>query len=285
MRSAHRAWSARAHPLELGRRRVCVAGALLVALVGALLGHAPAIAATAPAPGPSYLFSIPTASGTLTGPTGRGLTLRLIGTRDYLTRFTERPLRDASVVANVDFARRFKTYFANSAPNAVLTYTPPGARIPVSIVLTIGHPRWNADQDTWTFSARRIRRQPDDVPGTSIHINPPPIPNPRTFKTATLLIDASSPTVGKPAELSGDGIANSLSEFLQPLFAKTLSGDAGDQLSLSWQSIIPTRWRPQMAAPHRPLRCRSCSRTSLRSIRPPTCASSSKAHCAMSRAA
>jgi hypothetical protein len=152
MRSAHRARRAHVSPLGSNRRRVSLAGALLVVSVGALLGCGPAIAATAPpTPAPSYLFSIPTASGTLTGPSGRQLTLRLIGARDYLTRFTDRPLRDASVVANVDFARRFKTYFANSAPNAVLTYTPSGARIPVSIVLTVKHPRWSADHDTWTY--------------------------------------------------------------------------------------------------------------------------------------
>ena len=39
----------------------------------------------------------------------------------YLTRFTDRPLRQAAVVANVDFARRFNGYFAGAQPNAVLS--------------------------------------------------------------------------------------------------------------------------------------------------------------------
>jgi hypothetical protein len=126
----------------------------------------------------------------LTGHNDQHLTLRLTDTRDYLTRFTDRPLRQAFVVANVDFAKRFKGYFASSKPNAVLTYTPHGSQIPVSIVLTIGQPRWNAKRSTWTFPATRIRKQPDNLPG--FHIKPPFIPNPRSFKQATLFIDDST---------------------------------------------------------------------------------------------
>jgi hypothetical protein len=75
----------------------------------------------------------------------------------------------------------------------VLTYTPTSDRIPVSIVLTIAEPRWNAQQHTWTFSATRIRKQPDNLPGTTVHITPPFIPNPRRFTHATLLIDGAAP--------------------------------------------------------------------------------------------
>lgn len=74
-------------------------------------------------------------------PNDHHLTLRLTDTRDYLTQFTDRPLRQAFVVANVDFARRFISCFARGAPNAVLTFTHPGTQIPDSIVLTIRHPR------------------------------------------------------------------------------------------------------------------------------------------------
>jgi hypothetical protein len=160
---------------------------------GALFAGAPAIAAkTKPAAAPQFLFSIPTASGTLTGPSDKHLTLRLVGTRNYLTRFTDRPLREAFVVANVDFARRFTTYFGNSKPNAVLTFTRPGSQIPVSIVLTIGQPSWDASSATWTFPATRIRKQPDNLPDTTVHIKPPVIPNPASFKHGTLFIDSAA---------------------------------------------------------------------------------------------
>ena len=85
-------------------------------------------------PAPAYLFSIEAGSGSLTKRADNHLTLRLIGARDYLTQFTDRPLRQAFVVANVDFARRFAGYFPSSKPNAVLAYTPRGAQIPASIV-------------------------------------------------------------------------------------------------------------------------------------------------------
>jgi hypothetical protein len=164
--------------------------------LGAMLaGCPPATATTATAQAPQYLFSIPTAAGSLVGPNDKHLTLRLVGTRDYLTRFTDRPLREAFVVANVDFARRFGSYFGNSKPNAVLTYTPGRSRIPVSIVLTIGHPRWNARSSTWTIPATRIRKQPDNLPDTSVHIKPPLIPNPSSFTKGTLLIDDTSQVV------------------------------------------------------------------------------------------
>lgn len=160
---------------------------------GALFAGGSALAAkTRPAATPQFLFSIPTASGSLTGPGDKHLTLRLIGTRNYLTRFTDRPLREAFVVANVDFARRFKSYFGNSKPNAVLTYTPPGSQIPVSIVLTIGQPNWDATSATWTFPATRIRKQPDNLPDTTVHIKPPSIPNPASFKHGTLFIDSAA---------------------------------------------------------------------------------------------
>jgi hypothetical protein len=196
---------------------------------------------------PHYLFSIPSGSGSLRGPNDRHLTLRLSDARRYLTRFTDRPLRQAAVVANVDFARRFKGYFPGDTPNAVLTYTPAGSQIPVSIVLTIGAPRWNAKRLTWTLPATRIRKKPDRLPGTSIHITPPPIPNPHSFRHATLLIDDSSapviagctiqpyahcPGAGNPIGLSGGGVADSLGRFLQQLFTTKITWTVGEKFSI-----------------------------------------------------
>ncbi|OAI39914.1 hypothetical protein AYO39_02230 [Actinobacteria bacterium SCGC AG-212-D09] len=170
---------------------------VVLASLGSLLACANALGAVAvprsPAPVPGYLFSIPSAAGSLVGPNDRHLTLRLKGARAYLTRFTDRPLREAFVVADRDFARRFRTYFADSKPNGVLTYTPPDSRIPVSIVLALGQPRWNAAVSTWTFPAIRIRKEPDNLPDTTVHIKPPRIPNPRKFGHATLVIDNAPP--------------------------------------------------------------------------------------------
>lgn len=142
-------------------------------------------------PAPAYLFSIEAASGSLTKRSDNHLTLRLTGARDYLTQFTDRPLRQAFVVANVDFARRFADYFPSSRPNAVLAYTPRGAQIPVSDVLTIDQPRWNAKRSIWTFAVTPIPKQPDHLPGGTAQIKLPLMPKPRSLNQATLVIDDS----------------------------------------------------------------------------------------------
>jgi hypothetical protein len=41
------------------------------------------------------------------------------------------------------------------------------------------------------FPATRIRKQPDNLPDATVHIKPPVIPNPHTFKHATLFIDSA----------------------------------------------------------------------------------------------
>ena len=142
-------------------------------------------------PPASFLFSIPAASGSLTGSSDDALTLRLAGARNYLTQFSDRPLREAFIIANVDFVKLYPRYFPGSGPNAVLTFTPTDSRTPISVVLTIGAPHWNASRSTWTIPARRIRTQPNNLPGSTIQITPPAIPNPRSLHDATLVIDDS----------------------------------------------------------------------------------------------
>jgi uncharacterized protein YjbI with pentapeptide repeats len=165
--------------------------ATLTVVVAALTGCGSALAATAPGPiGPSYLFSIPSASGSLTGADDQHLTLRLTGTRDHLTRFSDGPVLQSLVLANLDFARRF-THFASARSNAVLTYTRSGRQIPVSITLTIGQPRWDAHRRTWTFAASRIHEAGGSVPAANIYVEPRVTPALRNFTRATLLIDVS----------------------------------------------------------------------------------------------
>jgi hypothetical protein len=140
----------------------------------------------------NYLWAISSMSGSLTGRDGQHLTLRLVGVRNYLTRFTDRPVRKAYVVANVDFVRRFKHYFAGSNPNAVLSYSLGGQGLPTAIVLQVGQPRWDPKTSTLTFPANRIPHMEDDLPDTTVHIKPPLIVNPRHFDTAGLFIDSGS---------------------------------------------------------------------------------------------
>jgi hypothetical protein len=177
-------------PLRQGRGAIAAfvltAGMLLVA-------SSPLSAATTPRAQLNYLWAIPSASGSLTGPNDHHLVLRLVGVRDYLTRFTDRPVRHAYVVANADFVRRFKRYFAAANPNAVLSFSEDGNRIPTEIVLEIGQPQWNPKTSTLTFPAVRIPHTEDVLPDTTVHINPPTIGNPRHFDQASLFADSGSP--------------------------------------------------------------------------------------------
>jgi hypothetical protein len=194
-------------------RRVGLLGVLAcAAAVGMLVvGYSTISAATTPHPGAAmsvaqrgqaaaagapkqvnYLWSIPSASGSLTGPNDQHLVLRLVGVRNYLTRFTDRPVRQAFVVANADFVRRFKASFRDANPNAVLSFRKAGSTIPTEIVLHIGQPRWNPKTSTLAFPAVRILKREDNLPDTGVHIKPPLIPDPRHFDQASLFIDSSS---------------------------------------------------------------------------------------------
>jgi hypothetical protein len=171
----------------------------LLVLVGAIAalsaaltaGNSTLFAATPAQQDLNFMWAIPSASGSLTGHNNKHLTLRLVGVRNYLTRFTDRPVRKAYVVANVDFIRRFKQYFEASKPNAVLSYSLPGQAIPTAIVLELGQPRWDPSTSTLTFPARRIPHMEDNLPDTTVHIKPPFIPNPRHFDKGGLFIDSA----------------------------------------------------------------------------------------------
>jgi hypothetical protein len=172
------------------KRRLAFVVVIAASLAALTAGTSALSATTSARQQLNYMWAIPSASGSLTGPNDQHLTLRLVGVRDYLTRFTDRPFRKAYVVANVDFVRRFKSYFADSEPNAVLSYSLGGKAIPTAVVLELGQPRWDPKTSSMTFPARRIPHMEDELPDTTVHIKPPFIPNPRHFHTAGLFIDS-----------------------------------------------------------------------------------------------
>ena len=172
------------------RRRAMAAFGLAVGML--LVATSTSFAATAAPQQLNYLWSIPSASGSLTGRDNQHLVLRLVGVRDDSTRFTDRPVSQAYVVANADFVRRFKRYFATANPNAVLSFSKAGQRIPTQIVLRISHPRWRPKTSTLTFRAVRIVKREDDLPDTTVHVKPPVIRNPRRFEQASLFIDSAA---------------------------------------------------------------------------------------------
>ena len=136
------------------------------------------------------LFSQNAAGGSLTGPDDQHLTLALTGVRDWITRFSDRPARDAQTVDVRDFLARWDERFAKSPPNAILSYRLPGAAAPRDIVLELSAPRYDAAEATATYAARRIRRTADDLPGTKHSRTPVVYPLPEAFEAASLFIDS-----------------------------------------------------------------------------------------------
>ena len=149
-----------------------------------------------PASGASYLWSQDASGGSLRGPSDDELTLELRGLRPYVTRFTDHPARDAAIAANRDFYARWDQRFKANPPNGVLTYRVEGEPQPVSIVLTLSDPKFDAKKGSVRYAAVRIRKQPDALPGTSTDLIPPVIDNPRSFGAASLFIDAGAAPAG-----------------------------------------------------------------------------------------
>ncbi|MES1246429.1 MAG: hypothetical protein ABUS54_01995, partial [Actinomycetota bacterium] len=88
-----------------------------------------------------FLWVLSGAHGTLSGPDDAHLTLRLAGARPWLTRFDDRPMRDAARVANRDFVSRWNLRFAHDPPNAVLSYDD-ATGTPRQLVLELRLPQW-----------------------------------------------------------------------------------------------------------------------------------------------
>jgi len=113
--------------------------------------------------------------------------LRLTGARRYLTRFTDRPLRRAAVVATSTSPGASRA--TSPARNQRRAHLHPARRSdpPCRSCSRIGQPRWNAKRRTWSSQRPGSVSGQTTSPGTTVHIKPPRIPNPRSFKRATLL--------------------------------------------------------------------------------------------------
>lgn len=181
------------------RIRLLLIGAVLVAAVLAATltsvwrdnGTSQAQASAAPT---MYLFSQDAAGGSLTGPDELHLTLTLTGVRDWVTRFTDRPVHAAETVDIRDFLDRWPGRFGSSPPNAVLSFKVPDDPHPRDMVLELRNPRYSAAEASIVYDARRIRRHSDGLPGTRYPLKPVVYPIPHTFGPAALFIDDAKKT-------------------------------------------------------------------------------------------
>jgi hypothetical protein len=178
---------------------------LVVAIHLALALFTP-IALAAPDPNPiNLLFVEEAAGGTLTGPDDQHLTLTLKGLRDYVTSYSDRPIRAASLLPIQQFVDMWPNYFHNDPPNAVLSIKTSNIKdnraikqqggvspaiVPISLVLTLSNPHLAADQKSVTYDAKRIFKSTANA--TKLPYNKPTVlvlATPQKFGAAVLNID------------------------------------------------------------------------------------------------
>lgn len=70
-----------------------------------------------------------------------------------MTMFTDRPFRNALLISESGLATNWQAWFADSAPNAVLTF--PGNRAPEAIVVELTGAQWNPGTRVLAFTAVR----------------------------------------------------------------------------------------------------------------------------------
>jgi hypothetical protein len=174
----------------MARRRttLLVLGAALVFALLAAFAARSGSSASKPA-SVSFLFSQDAAAGTLVGPDDQHLVLTLKPVRNWLTRFTDRPIHQAETVDLRDFLARWNARFAKHPPNGVLSFRVARDPYPRDMVLELSHPRYDRAARTITYDARRIKRSTDTLAGTKHKRKPVVYPIPARFESASLFID------------------------------------------------------------------------------------------------
>lgn len=206
----------------VGRRSVVGAGegvgmrrprflVVLLAVVGLVMAACGSVSQSS-SPAVTSLWVVTATGGTIAGvgdDTGsETLTVTLTGVRDHATQFTDRPARDAYVMSTADFVDRWRPWFADSPPNAVLSFLEAGDAMPHAIVLVVDDPVYDEAAETVTFAAQHVHRQPDPHPDAIEAVTVPSRRPPQVFMSASLFIDtAQDPALdGKaPGGTGGNG--------------------------------------------------------------------------------
>lgn len=141
----------------------------------------------------AWLFSHTSASGSLTADADGALILTLREVDPMVTAFTDRPARDAELIATTDFVAAWPTLFAGDPPNAVLVERAPGGAAE-SVVLTLGTPALGPDG--LVFSAQPVAGElPSHLTALADGAG---AAKPAEFNSVSLFIDSS----GQPFPLS-----------------------------------------------------------------------------------
>jgi hypothetical protein len=121
--------------------------------------------------------------------------LELAGIEEIITRFSDRPNREASEVDLRDFLGRWEGRFADDPPNAVLSYQAEEGAAPVQVVVEISRPRYDEAAARIVFAAELIEFTPDTLDGADHPVDAPPPVVPAHTGPVSLFIDSDGPAV------------------------------------------------------------------------------------------
>lgn len=208
--------------------------ALISAVAAACLvaSNAPAQAAN-----PSYLFTVQAAAGsTVPGQPSQGederFTLTIRGV-DPVTKFADRPLRAASVISPAALVSNWSSWFADSPPNAVLTFAGRAGEAPQSIVVTLTKPGYERAGRTLTFTASRTYRTMEPSQKGKDWERPA---TPRTFTSASLFIDDSG-------DSQTGALTAQLQQAMQPYVFQPNNANTWAAVGSAMSSILTTAWQ------------------------------------------
>ena len=167
-----------------------VTTALAITMAGLTAGQAyasvPAVDSTGATE--SYMFTVQAARGSTTAITeteaSEQFRLTITGVSP-VTMFADRPFRDASLITPRSLEANWATWFADSAPNAVLTYARPG-KAPGSFVVELTNPVYHATTRSLSFTAIREARAHDPVEKSATWTR---LTTPSTMAGVSLFID------------------------------------------------------------------------------------------------
>lgn len=105
-----------------------------------------------------------------------------------VTKFADRPFRDAHLVSPAALAAHWQTWFADSPPNAVVTYAQGEGKAPTSIVVELTKPTWNPRTREIGFTATREPMHHDPAVVGPNWTRPD---TPRTMTDVSVFIDSA----------------------------------------------------------------------------------------------
>ncbi len=186
---------------------------------------------------PSYLFTVVAAAGsTVLGQPARGederFALSFSGV-DPVTKFADRPLRAASVLSPEALVSNWSSWFADSPPNAVLTFAGQAGMAPQSIVVTLTEPRYEATGRTLLFTAVRIYRT---VEPSEKDENWKRTATPGSFTSASLLIDDAG-------DIEAGALTAQLQQAMQQYVFQPNNGNTWAAVASAMSSILTTAWQ------------------------------------------